>query len=156
MILILYFLFVLGIESFTAEQKQPSLFCFIKSHPGNFESRLPKTYNNCITHCTDYRFVTVFDNKTKLLPYKFLHPTNWNREDYGKLTNKVYAGLLDLRNLIKKSTVPIFDWFMVADDDTFVHVKNLFKFLENKDPSQAKQYGHHYGAIGQLKLLLIF
>lgn len=37
-------------------QKNISLFCFIKTHPGNFENRLPKSYNNCIKYCTDYRY----------------------------------------------------------------------------------------------------
>lgn len=36
--------------------KNISIFCFIKTHPGNFKSRLPKSYNNCIKYCTDYRY----------------------------------------------------------------------------------------------------
>lgn len=39
----------------TVQQNNVSIFCFVKTHPGNFESRLPKSYNNCIRHCTDYR-----------------------------------------------------------------------------------------------------
>ncbi len=131
--------FILGIEpeiKKNSEKKHPTLFCFIKTHPGNFDSRVKVAYENCFKHCTDHRFVTIFDNKTKNLPYKFLHPTNWLREDYGKLTNKVYNGFMDVRKL---NSTQLFDWYMLADDDTFVHVKNLFKFLQNKDPSIPKQ-----------------
>ncbi len=51
----------LGIKPFNWRlvQKAPknvTIFCFVKTHPGNFKSRLPKSYNNCISHCTDYRF----------------------------------------------------------------------------------------------------
>ena len=41
----------------TAQPKNVSIFCFVKTHPGNFKSRLSKSYNNCISHCTDYRFI---------------------------------------------------------------------------------------------------
>ena len=32
-----------------------SIFCFIKTHPKNFKTRVPKSFNNCISLCSDYR-----------------------------------------------------------------------------------------------------
>ena len=90
-----------------------------------------------------FRYVTIFDNKTLNLPqYKFLHPNSWNKEDYGRLTTKVYNGFL------QTSSFPLFDWYLFADDDTFIYTKNLFSFLRTKNSSQPVQYGHHFGAIG--------
>ena len=47
-------------ESVQLQQKNATIFCFVKTHPGNFKSRLPKSYNNCIRHCTDYRFAFAY------------------------------------------------------------------------------------------------
>lgn len=87
------------------------------------------------------RYVSIFDNLTYNLPYKFIHPSNWTKENYGKLTTKVYNGLLETKNL------PLYDWYLFADDDTFVHMNNLFKFLNNKNSTQPVQYGHRFKAL---------
>ena len=71
-----------------------------------------------------------------------MHPSNWFKENYGKLTTKVYNGFLDTKSF------PLFDWYLFADDDTFVHMKNLFLFLKDKNISSPVMYGHHFGAIG--------
>lgn len=36
------------------------------------------------------------------------------------------------------------DWFMKADDDTFVIVENLRYFLSDKDPNEPVYHGHHF------------
>ena len=38
------------------------------------------------------------------------------------------------------------DWFMKADDDTYVIVDNLRHFLRDKNSSKPVYYGHHYKA----------
>jgi hypothetical protein len=133
---------VLILSSLLFQTKDINIFCFIKTNPSNLFSRVPQSYENCMKYCTDYRYVTVFDNKTLNLTYKFLHPSNWFKENYGKLTTKVYSGFLDTKSF------PLFDWYLFADDDTFVHMKNLFLFLQDKNKSSPVMYGHHFGAIG--------
>lgn len=39
------------------------------------------------------------------------------------------------------------DWFMKADDDTFVIVENLRHFLSDKDPNEPVYHGHHFKAL---------
>lgn len=78
------------------------------------------------------------DARTKNLTYKFLHPSNWTSENYEKLTDKVYAGFLATK------TLPLYDWYLLADDDTFIHMKNLKLFLQSKKSTEAVQYGFHY------------
>lgn len=69
-----------------------------------------------------------------------MHPAKWDKEDYAKLTDKVYQGLLETSDL------PLFDWYLLADDDTFVHIRNLLKFLSQKISNEPVQYGHHFKA----------
>jgi hypothetical protein len=129
-------------SSLLFQTKDLKIFCFIKTNPSNLYSRVPQSYENCMKYCTDHRYVTIFDNKTLNLTYKFLHPSNWFKENYGKLTTKVYNGFLDTKSF------SLFDWYLFADDDTFVHMKNLFLFLQDKNKSSPVMYGHHFGAIG--------
>ena len=37
-----------------------------------------------------------------------------------------------------------YDWFLKADDDTFVIVENLKSFLSNNDKTQAMHFGHEF------------
>ena len=52
------------------------------------------------------------------------------------------------RGFLETKSFPLYDWYMLADDDTFVYMRNLYEFLSDKNPNIAVQYGHHYGAIG--------
>ena len=42
----------------------------------------------------------------------------------------------------------LFDWYLMADDDTFVNMKNLFEFLKDKNKNRPVMYGHHFGVLG--------
>ena len=32
-----------------------NIFCFVITHPGNLNTQVPQSFNNCIKYCTDYR-----------------------------------------------------------------------------------------------------
>ena len=143
--IILFFLFVFYISILSrastirslSAKENISIFCFVKTFPAHFRTFTKESYEHCFRHCTDYRLVSVFDNSTLALPYKFLHPKNWHKEDYQNLTPKMYNGLLETGEL------PLFDWYLIADDDSFVYMKNLFSFLRTKNKNKPVMYGHH-------------
>ena len=91
-------------KSFTINMTT-TIFCFILTYPKHFETFTKVSYENCFKHCTDYRFVTVYDKKVEGLPYKFLHPNNWPKESYKLITNKIFNGF------IQTSTFPAYDWY---------------------------------------------
>ena len=70
-----------------------------------------------------------------------MHPANWTKEDYSKLTDKIYHGILQTK------TFQLYDWYLLADDDTFIHMDNLYAFLASKNSYQPVQYGHHFKAL---------
>ena len=41
-----------------------------------------------------------------------------------------------------------FDWFLKADDDTFVIIKNLKALLVDYDTNSPIHFGHHFKALG--------
>jgi glycoprotein-N-acetylgalactosamine 3-beta-galactosyltransferase len=66
-----------------------------------------------------------------------LEPADYIIENYRSLTNKVFSSLKYI-----SEKYPNFDWYLKADDDTFIFVDNLKKFVENKNSSDAVTYGY--------------
>ena len=58
---------------------------------------------------------------------------------YGKLTDKVYKTLRDVYLRYND-----YDWYLKADDDTFIFVDNLKSFLKTKNSSQPVTYGYDF------------
>ena len=75
----------------------------------------------------------VFDSN--LIP--ILEPANYNVENYHSLTNKVFNTLQYVNE-----KYGYFDWYLKADDDTFIFVDNLRKFVEDKNSSEAVTFGY--------------
>jgi hypothetical protein len=122
-------------KSTTNKASLPVLFCLVLTHPDYLHTRVKHSYDNCIKHCSDYRYVTIYDKRTISLPYKFLHPRNWHKEEYAQLSNKVFNAIIDTESL------PIYNWYLIADDDTFIHMKNLYSYIKDKDYKSPAQYG---------------
>ena len=72
---------------------------------------------------------------SNLIP--ILEPADYRIENYRSLTNKVYNSLKYVREKYGN-----YDWYLKADDDTFIFVDNLRKFVENKNASDALTYGY--------------
>ena len=49
-----------------------------------------------------------------------------------------------------------FDWFMKADDDTFVIIENLKEMLSHYDTNEPIHFGHYYKHFGVSSLIEAF
>jgi glycoprotein-N-acetylgalactosamine 3-beta-galactosyltransferase len=99
--------------------------------------------------CDKYFFITKFENNSKTTtnnisyeytePFPILQPAFHDAELYTKLTDKVYKTLRDVYLRYND-----YDWYLKADDDTFIFVDNLRSFLSNKNSSKPVTYGYDF------------
>ena len=82
---------------------------------------------------------------------KTLYISDTNNETFPTIAVTNYTGHKQLWAKTRKTFELIydkyfddFDWFLKADDDTYVIVDNLKKFLYNKDPFALEYYGKFF------------
>lgn len=108
--------------------KNTDLVCVIK-HGGIFK-RGDAVYKTWGSKCDLIVFLS--KNYTYNLPI-----LTYNRTDeYTKLTDKMLTMLPMVYSLYSN-----YKWFLVADDDSYVNVKNLKAFLSDKDSQKTYIYG---------------
>jgi hypothetical protein len=123
------------------------ILCFVLTEPANLETKAIVVYDTWAKKCDTVKFVsvvpheshsgekrieTLYQNKLPLL-----QPTGHVTESYGNLTDKVFKTLIDLYRTYSTE----YDWFLKADDDTFVFVENLRSFLARKNPDKLTYFG---------------
>jgi glycoprotein-N-acetylgalactosamine 3-beta-galactosyltransferase len=72
-------------------------------------------------------------------PVNLLQPREWDDENYDNLTQKV---LLAFRDIYKE--YGDYNWYLKADDDTFIQNENLNAFLRQRDPNIPATYGFDF------------
>ncbi len=112
------------------------LFCFVLTNQENLESRSRAVYETWGHRCGRFviicrlnssRSYTIYDNinqslEENQLPIQYI-PTLPD-ETYLHLSDKVRSILLFLNQYY-----PNYDWYLKADDDTYIIVENLLRFL---------------------------
>jgi glycoprotein-N-acetylgalactosamine 3-beta-galactosyltransferase len=126
----------------------PAIFCVILSKTKNLDTKAKVVYNAWGHKCSDYRIVslipglnltndridTTYDNL-----FKVLKPEGLFNDTYGNLTYKVLLAFEDAYKIR-----PDFDWFLKADDDTFIFYDNLRDFAANKNRSDPITFGYDF------------
>ena len=135
--------------NFTKEENK--LFCIIFTAPHKFYELLPlAAFHVWARKCDDYRFISVMPNNTNFTTWKFnsyqieapiriLQPDGLESENYDNLTYKV---LFAFKHVYKE--FGSYDWYLKADDDTYVNVDNLREFLLDKNSSLPVTYGYDF------------
>ena len=93
--------------------------------------------------CDKYFFIVKVDDTIEghevSKPFPILQPTNLLKEAYEELTDKIYKTYMDVYSKYND-----YDWYLKADDDTFVFIDNLRKFLKTRNLKYPATYGYNF------------
>jgi glycoprotein-N-acetylgalactosamine 3-beta-galactosyltransferase len=141
-----------------ANDDQPKVLCMILSSEKSFAKRCPTTWNTWAKKCTNALFflnskklaiVKQYQHQKIALPeslneyanLSYLPVYNLNiTENYNKMAEKVLLVLKLSYMEFHKSH----DWFLLADDDTFVFTKHLYKFVSERSSKEPLTYGYNF------------
>ena len=132
---------------------QPSstdrILCLILTSPKYFLTRTKAVNDTWAPRCDRYFFITepirnkaesVKFNIAKQLP---LAPIENITAGYSHLTQKSYLAFL----FAYENYFNDYDWFVKADDDTYLFVDHLKMFLHDKNASEPVTYGYNFKVI---------
>ena len=141
-------------------RKKFKIFCMILTSAKNLESKAKIIYETWAHKCDNYKFIStvsdeirngndtrykISENGTEFhYHFDILQPPGLINDTYSKLTDKVYITLKHLYNKYND-----YDWYLKADDDTYIFVDNLRKFVSDKNPSSPVTYGYDFKVIVQ-------
>jgi len=122
------------------------VLCLILTSPKNFLTRAKAVNETWAPRCDGYFFITErvseslspeqvkFTEQVPIAPIKNITP------GYEHLTQKsTLAFLFAYENYFNDT-----DWFVKADDDTFLLVDHLKAFLSEQNTSEPVTFGYHY------------
>jgi glycoprotein-N-acetylgalactosamine 3-beta-galactosyltransferase len=141
------------IQAKTTKKTGPKVFCIILTRAENLHRKASATYDTWAHKCDNHRYITLIrEQQSSPVRAEFrlenslilLKPEKLIREDYKRLTDKVFAAYEDVFRHQSQ-----YDWYLKCDDDTFIFMDNLRSFLSDKDPNQAVSYGYHFQAEGE-------
>ena len=133
--------------------KQPTIFCMILTSVKSLNVKTKTIYETWGKKCDNYKFITLLPSDILTINqgmskkfsieinngYDILQPPGLVNDSYGMLTNKV---LLTYKYLYNKYND--YDWYLKADDDTFIFVDNLRQFVADKNSSSPVTFGYDF------------
>jgi hypothetical protein len=121
----------------------PRILCAIFTHKSVHKTTLPPVHNTWAKRCDKVIYMTgpksPDQNDDPTMPFVYLNIT----DIYDRITDKTFKTM----EYIYENLMNEFDWFLRANDDTFIIMENLRLFLANKCANELKIYGkvlNHY------------
>jgi len=113
---------------------QVRVFCFVLTAPQYFDTRARAVNSTWGRRCNVLFFITESSNDTHGLP---IAPIANITPGYGHLTQKTVSAL----QYAYEYHFNNFDWFVKADDDTYIFMENLKAFLRKQNTSEPVSFG---------------
>jgi hypothetical protein len=137
-------IFMVGIRQFRRNHKIPirfqnnltqvRVFCFVLTAPKYFNTRARAVNSTWGRRCNGLFFITESSNDTRGLP---IAPIANLTPGYEHLTQKSVSAL----QYAYEYHFNNFDWFVKADDDTYIFMENLKAFLRKQNSSEPVTFG---------------
>ncbi|CAH1776794.1 unnamed protein product, partial [Owenia fusiformis] len=124
-----------AILSFVHTMK-PKVFCWVLTTPGNLPTKATAVKKTWLKRCDGAIFVTSNHNDPSFPAMALGIP-----EGRDHLSAKSFAAFKYIYNHHLKD----FDWFLKADDDTYVIMENLKHFLQGFDSNNPLYFGQYIG-----------
>jgi glycoprotein-N-acetylgalactosamine 3-beta-galactosyltransferase len=131
------------------ETPLPRVLCLIITSPKNFLTFTKAVNDTWGPRCDRYFFITEYPNNNatseqlKIAEQIPIAPIKNITPGYDHLTQKsTLAFLFAYENYFND-----IDWFVKADDDTFLFVDHLKAFLSEQNTSEPVTFGYHYKVI---------
>ena len=126
-----------------ANVRVPKIFCLILTRPQNIYTKAKQVKDIWGYKCDDYRVVAKLPAPVNhSVDLKVLDPPELAADTYKQLTRKMMSTFKFL--YLHHGD---FDWYLKADDDTFIFVDNLRTFLSDKNASGPVTYGYDFKVI---------
>lgn len=111
----------------SADDPLPTVYCIIVTTPKELDSKLGALLSMWVSECSDYEFIVT-------------EPLRFNTSGYvnDSLFNFVQTNKYHVRDVLLEVNEEHglkYDWFLVANGQTYVHFENFVKFLKNEDPT---------------------
>lgn len=123
-------------------KKGPRILCTIFTYKKNFDLKAKYVEQTWGKRCDKLIFVSGYLNKTEQKAYSHMDIVYLNVTDTSRLslTPKTIQTLI----FANKHLINEFDWILKADDDTYIIMENLKRFLFNKCTTDMNYYGFQY------------
>lgn len=124
----------------------PRVLCLILTSPKSLLTLAKAVNNTWAPRCTGYYFITEYDSNSlrpdqlefaRQLP---IAPIDNITAGFDHLTQKSTLAFL----FAYENHFDDFDWFLKADDDTYLFVDHLQTFLSDKNTSDPVTYGYNF------------
>lgn len=126
--------------------REPRICCLIFTAPKYFTSRTLAVNSTWAPRCDRYYFISEPSNDS-VTPMQYrvsfqfpLAPIGNITQGYGHLTQKATAAF----RFVYERHRDDFDWFVKADDDTYLIVENLRAFLREQNSSEPVTFGYNF------------
>lgn len=142
---------------------QTQIFCIIKSYLKSYRRNRPQMAHKIWGHkCDDYRILTIMPKEYRTAdwklgdefeiaePLKILQPKTATREVHSGITLRIYHALM---SIFKR--FPNYSWYYLVDDDAYVNVNNMRKFLNTKNSSELVTYGFDFNVFFRAAFLYL-
>jgi len=115
------------------------IYCFILTSPQYFDTRARAVNLTWAPRCDKFSFISEYSNDTKGLPIAPIPNLLSGRQH---LTQKTTLAL----HYLYENFLNDYDWFVKADDDTYLFVENLKSFLKEQNTSEPITFGYNFKA----------